>query len=164
MSGAMVKTEGPLQPSTRQHGVPISEIDRKEVEQLYEAIRRGKAKLVSPDGDAKLLPDSLYSFLIELIALLNEGKSVYIVQNQAKLTTVEAAVMLGVSRQFLIRLLSKNEIPYHKVGTHRRIYAQDLLAYKAKRDEHRHQVLRDLTRSEAEAGLYEKIPATLDED
>src|SRR5262245_59781064 len=118
----------------------ISATDRREIEKLYEAIRRGKAKLVSPDGQARLLPDSLYSFLVELIGLLNEGKSVYIVQNQAKLTTVEAAAMIGVSRQFLINMLEKNEIPYHMVGTHRRIYAQDLLHYKAKRDENRRRV------------------------
>jgi excisionase family DNA binding protein len=164
MSGATAKKDSLLQPSEKEQRVPVSETDRKEIEQLYEAIRRGKAKLVSPDGEAKMLPDSLYSFLVELIALLNEGKSVYLVQNQAKLTTVEAAAMLGVSRQFLINLLSKNEIPYHKVGTHRRIYAQDLLAYKAKRDEHRHNVLRELTQTESEAGLYDRIPATLDED
>src|SRR5277367_519239 len=135
---------------------PISDTDRKEIEQLYEAIRKGKAKLVRPDGEARLLPDSLYSFLVELIGLLNEGKSVYIIQNQAKLTTIEAAAMIGVSRQFLVNLLEKNEIPYHMVGTHRRIYAQDLIQYKAKRDESRRLVLDNLARKEAEEGLYER--------
>lgn len=164
MTGATAKQENPLQSLEKEPRVPISETDRKEVEQLYEAIRRGKAKLVSPDGEAKVLPDNLYSFLIELIGLLNQGKSVYLLHNQAQLTTVEAAEMLGVSRQFLINLLSKAEIPYHKVGSHRRIYAQDLLSYKAKRDEHRHKVLRDLAQTEAAAGLYDKIPAVLDDD
>ncbi|MGA2182682.1 MAG: excisionase family DNA-binding protein [Bryobacteraceae bacterium] len=144
--------------------VPIPDTDRKEIEQLYEAIRKGKARLVSPDGQARLLPDSLYSFLVELIGLLNAGKSVYIVQNQAKLTTIEAAAVLGVSRQFLVNLLKKEEVPYHMVGTHRRIYAQDLLRYKAKRDEHRHAVLRKLAQREAAEGLYDRIPAVLDED
>jgi excisionase family DNA binding protein len=144
--------------------VPISGTERKEIEQLYEAIRKGKAKLVSPDGEARLLPDSLCSFLVELIGMLNAGKSVYIVQNQATLTTIEAAAMLGVSRQFLVNMLTKEEIPYHMVGTHRRMYAQDLLRYKAKRDEHRHEILRKLAQTEAEQGLYDKIPAVLDED
>jgi excisionase family DNA binding protein len=162
MSKATAHEKNPLHEAG--HRVPISENDRKEVEQLYEAIRRGKAKLVSPDGEARVLPDSLHSFLVELIGLLNEGKSVYVFQNQAKLTTIEAAAMLGVSRQFLVNLLSKNEIPYHKVGTHRRIYAQDLLSYKAKRDEQRHRVLRELAQAEAKSGLYDRIPATIDED
>jgi excisionase family DNA binding protein len=96
--------------------------------------------------------------------MLNAGKPVSIVQNQAKLTTIEAAAMLGVSRQFLVNLLQKEEIPYHMVGTHRRIYAQDLLKYKAKRDEQRHAILRKLAQTEAAQGLYDKIPAVLDED
>ncbi len=153
----------PLQ-NIEEQKVPISDGDRQEIEQLYDAMRRGKAKLVGPDGQARLLPHSLYSFLVELIGLLNEGKSVYIVQNQAKLTTVEAAAMLGVSRQFLINILVKGEIPYHLVGTHRRIYAQDLLAYKSKRDQDRRKILRDLAKEEAAKGLYDRIPAAGDTD
>jgi excisionase family DNA binding protein len=38
---------------------------------------------------------------------------------------VKAVAMLAVSRQFLVNLLEKGEIPYHMVGTHRRIYALD---------------------------------------
>jgi excisionase family DNA binding protein len=134
------------------HEVLVPGDNRQETEQLYDAMRRGKAKLVGPDGQARLLPHSLHSFLIELIGLLNEGKAVYIVQNQAKLTTVEAAAMLGVSRQFLVNILEKGEIPYHLVGTHRRIYAQDLLAFKSRRDQDRRRVLGHLAKEEAAEG------------
>ena len=127
MNTATDNPASPLPESETDKQVSISEEDQQEVKKLYEAIRRGRAKLVSPSGEARPLPASLYSFLVELIGLLNEGKSVYIIQNQAKLTTVEAAAMIGVSRQFLVNLLEKNEIPYHMVGTHRRIYAQDLV-------------------------------------
>ena len=166
MTHATEKRKNPLQTTEKegQRRVPISEHDRKEIEQLYEAFRRGKAKLVDPNGEARLLPDSLYSFLVELIGLLNEGKSVMIVQNQAKLTTMEAAAMLGVSRQFLINLLEKGEISYHLVGTHRRIYAQDLFQYKARRDGHRHKVIRDLAQAEAKEGLYDRTPSAVDEN
>jgi excisionase family DNA binding protein len=164
MTGATAKEEAPLQPTEQdERGVPISANDRKEIEKLYEHIRQGKAKLVSPDGEVRLLPSSLHLFLIELIGLLREGKSVYLIQNQAKLTTVEAAAMLGVSRQFLINLLNKNEIPYHMVGTHRRIYAKDLLRYKTQRDERRHNALRELVKAEAAEGLYGQT-TSVDED
>jgi excisionase family DNA binding protein len=163
MSAATAKNESSLQNPEKDQRVSISETDQQEIKQLYEAIRRGKAKLVGPNGEARPLPDSLYSFLIELISLLNEGKSVYIIQNQAKLTTIEAAAMIGVSRQFLINLLEKNEIPYHMVGTHRRIYAQDLVQYKAKRDENRSTILSDLAKAEADEGLYDRLPSP-DED
>jgi excisionase family DNA binding protein len=167
--------EMPTMPPTAKHApnqsqnsekdkVLISDEERQEIERLYDAMRRGKAKLVSSDGQARLLPQSLYSFLNELIGLLNEGKPVYIVQNQANLTTVEAAAMLGVSRQFLVNILERGEIPYHLVGTHRRIYSQDLLAYKSRRDQNRRETLRDLAQEEVAEGLYGRIPAAGDAD
>ena len=63
--------------------VPLSDQDRHEVEKLYEAIRRREGKLVGPEGEARVLPASLHGFLAELIDLLEEGKSVHIVQKQA---------------------------------------------------------------------------------
>jgi len=137
----------------------ISETDQKQVLELYQKIQRSRAKLVGPDGKAQGLPVSLYDFLVRLIADLCEGKSVAIVQNDAQLTTVEAARMIGVSRQFLVNLLERDEIPHHRVGTHRRVYVRDLLAYKARRDSKRRRILDDLTQAEAEDGLYDLEPA-----
>jgi len=51
--------------------------------------------------------------------------------------------MLGVSRQFS-QLLDRNEIPFHRVGTHRRIYVRDVLAYKARRDANRSKAMTTL--------------------
>lgn len=136
----------------------ISERDQKQVVELYQKIQRSRAKLVGPDGKTQSLPVSLYEFLVKLIADLGEGQSVAIVQNDAQLTTVEAARTLGVSRQFLVKVLERDEIPHHMVGTHRRVYVRDLLAYKAKRDSKRRQILDDLTRAEAEDGLYDLEP------
>jgi excisionase family DNA binding protein len=136
----------------------ISETDQKQVLELYQKIQRSRAKLVGPDGKTQSLPVSLYEFLVKLIADLCEGQSVAIVQNDAQLTTVEGARMLGVSRQFLIKLLERGDIPHHMVGTHRRIYVRDLLAYKAKLDSNRRKILDDLTRAEAEDGIYDLEP------
>ncbi len=136
----------------------ISEADQRQVLELYQKIQRSRAKLVGPDGKTQNLPVSLYEFLVKLIADLCEGQAVAIVQNDAQMTTVKGARMLGVSRQFLIKLLERGEIPHHMVGTHRRIYVRDLLAYKAKRDSNRRKILDDLTRAEAEDGLYDLEP------
>ena len=139
--------------------IALSETDQRQVLELYQKIQRSRAKLVGPDGRTQSLPVSLYEFLVKLIADLCEGQSVAIVQNDAQLTTVEAARMLGVSRQFLIGQLEKGEIPFHMVGTHRRIYVRDVLAYKMQRDGKRHRILDDLTRAEAEEGLYDREPS-----
>ncbi len=138
--------------------IALSESDQRQVLDLYQKIQRSRAKLVGPDGKSQSLPVSLYEFLVTLIADLCEGQSVAIVQNDAQLTTVEAARMLGVSRQFLIGQLEKAEIPFHMVGTHRRLYVRDVLAYKMQRDGKRRRILDDLTRAEAEEGLYDREP------
>jgi len=137
-------------------GIPAGE--QEQILELYQRMQRSRAKLVGPDGRAQDLPVSLYQFLVKLIAELVQGKSVAIIQNDLQLTTVEAARMLGVSRQFLIKLLERREIPHHMVGTHRRIYAQDVIAYKARRDRKRRQILDELARAEAEEGLYDLEP------
>jgi excisionase family DNA binding protein len=157
----MMEKEGGKMPSgekTRM-ALAISDGDQKQLLERYQKIQRSRAKLVGPDGRTQSLPASLYEFLVKLIADLCEGQSVAIIQNDAQFTTVEAARMLGVSRQFLIKMLERDEIPHHMVGTHRRVYVSDLLAYKARRDSKRRQILDDLTSAEAKDGLYDLEPA-----
>jgi len=138
--------------------VPISDKDQREIADIYEKLRTADAKLLGPDGKTQILPNTFYSFLCTLLADLKAGHSVTILQSNASLTTVEASKLLGVSRQFLIGLLEKKEMPCHKVGTHRRLYARDVLAYKAKRDTARTKTLDDLARAEAEEGIYDRVP------
>ncbi len=135
-------------------GVSISEQDQREIHDLYSKLRAAEAKLVGPDGKIQLLPGNLYSFLCQLLADLKDGKSVTILQSDATLTTVEGAKLLGVSRQFLIQEIEKNRIPHHMVGTHRRLYARDVLAYKSNRDAGRRKQLDDLALAEFDEGLY----------
>jgi excisionase family DNA binding protein len=77
---------------------------------------------------------------------------------QEEFTTIEVGKILGMSSQFLVGLLEKGEIPFHMVGTHRRMYARDVLAYKAKRDLSRRTALDDLARAEYEEGVYGRVP------
>ncbi len=137
--------------------VPISSQDQKEISELYAKLQQMGAKLIGPDGKSEVLPNNVYSFLCQLLADLKAGYSVTILQGKAALTTVEASKLLGMSRQFLVKLLEKDEIPFHLVGTHRRIYARDVLIYKKQRDTNRRKALDDLAREEHQEGLY-KVP------
>lgn len=136
----------------------ISANDQSEIQDLYAKLRAAEAKLMGPDGKTQLLPSSLYSFLCQLLGDLKAGKSITILQSNASLTTVEAAKLLGVSRQFLIQLLEQKNLPFHMVGTHRRLYARDVLAYKSRRDANRRRVLDELVQSESEEGIYDRVP------
>lgn len=137
---------------------PVSEKDQREIQDIYQKLRTADAKLVGPDGKTQVLPNTLYSFLCTLLADLKAGYSVTLLQSNASLTTVEASKLLGVSRQHLIGLLNKQEIAYHMVGTHRRMYARDVLAFKAKRDAARRKTLDDLARAEHLEGTYDRMP------
>lgn len=132
--------------------------DQEEIDRIYHKLREAEAKLVGPDGKTEILPNNVYSFLLRLLADLKSGHSVTILQNMHRLTTVEAAKVLGVSRQYLIQLLEKGEIPHQKVGTHRRVFVRDILAYKAGRDIARRNTLNDLAKKEFAKGDYGKVP------
>jgi excisionase family DNA binding protein len=138
--------------------VDISAKEQKEIIDIYAKLREAEAKLIGPDGRTEILPNNLYSFLLRLLADLRAGQSVTILQSRHELTTIEASKILGVSRQFLVQLLEKGEIPFHMVGTHRRMYVRDVIAYKSKRDTARRKALDDLARQEFAKGDYDKIP------
>jgi len=143
--------------TTEGNALGISERDRKDVEEIYQKIKRAEAKLVGPDGKTHLLPGNTYAFLCRLLAELMAGKSVTLLQSNAELTSMQASKLLGMSRQYLVQLVEKGEIPFHKVGTHRRLYARDVLAYKGKRDTARRKAHDDLALAEYEEGIYDKV-------
>lgn len=65
--------------------------------------------------------------------------------------------MLGVSRPFLVRMLEDGKLAFHMVGSHRRLYLSDLLAYKTQRDLARHEAIQRLAREDVEAGTYDTV-------
>ena len=80
------------------------------------------------------LPPAVARLVLDLLELVGKGDAVTLVPSGTDLSTQQAADMLEVSRPFLVKLIEAREIPHHKVGTHRRIRAEDLLAYKHRRD------------------------------
>lgn len=99
----------------------------------------------SGKGEAVVdLPPAVGQLVLELLMLVSKGEAVTLVPFGAELSTQKAADLLNVSRPFLVKLIDEGKIPHHKVGKHRRIRAEDLFAYKRRRDAGRRETLRQL--------------------
>lgn len=103
--------------------------------------------------DEFVLPGQVMQLLLNILAEMGQGNAINLMPIQAELSTQQAANLLNVSRPHLVKLLEQGELPYHKVGTHRRILAQDLLTYKQQIDMQRHQALDKLTALSQELGM-----------
>jgi len=111
--------------------------------------------LIDEHGNRTHIPDVLFAHFARLVRLMSEHKAIVLVPEDEAFTTQAAANYLGMSRQHLVSLLERNEIPHHKVGTHRRITFKDLIAYEKGRDQTRRQALDKLANEVAAAGLYD---------
>jgi excisionase family DNA binding protein len=87
------------------------------------------------------LPAAAVALLMDILEAMAAGRGVMIIPENAELTTVQAAEVLNVSRPFLIKLLKENAIPFRKVGKHRRVRMEDVMAYKERIDHEREAIL-----------------------
>lgn len=104
-----------------------------------------KLSVTGAHGDEVVeLPASVCPLLVEILGDMAAGSAVAVLRKDAELTTQQAADVLNVSRPFLVGLLERGAIPFHKVGTHRRVHFEDILRYKEKTDAARRTVLDEL--------------------
>jgi hypothetical protein len=92
-----------------------------------------KLKFFEEDGseqDAEI-PAAAYQMLVDALTLMSQGNGLSLIPIQA------------------------GEIPYRKVGTHRRIHLKDAIAYKQQIDTERSKALDELVKQSQELGLYD---------
>ncbi|MFB2970830.1 helix-turn-helix domain-containing protein [Aerosakkonema sp. BLCC-F183] len=119
------------------------------------SLETSQIKLVGSNGEELLISESVRSMLRQVVRAIADGKTITLTPSNCELTTQEAADILNISRPFLIKLLEEEQIPYIKVGKHRRIRYEDLMKYKKQRDEKRDKMLTQLIQMSQEAGFYE---------
>lgn len=115
------------------------------------------AILLGPDGEQIPLPMAAYEVLKQIVSAMERGASVSVEPIDRQLTTQQAADLLGVSRNTLVRLLDEHELPFERLGVsrHRRLRLHDVLAYRERKRTDRRSRLDEMTRQATEDGLYD---------
>jgi excisionase family DNA binding protein len=104
-----------------------------------------KLKVTDADQEPPIeLPPGAALLLMDILEAMAAGRGITLIPENAELTTVQAADVLNVSRPFLIKLLEEKALPCRKVGAHRRIRMEDVMAYKARIDADREAILDQL--------------------
>lgn len=91
------------------------------------------------------IPAQALHLLVVILSSMAEGKTVSLLPSDSEVSTQQAADILHVSRPHVVKLLEEGVIPFRKVGSHRRILMEDLLAYANRQTETRKEQLQFLT-------------------
>ncbi len=105
------------------------------------------------ESDELVLPGHALQLLLDVLSEMSRGNAISIMPIHAELSTQDAANILNVSRPFLVGLLEKGDIDFHKVGTHRRVLAKDVIEYKQQIDAERMTALDKLTEESQKLGM-----------
>ena len=136
---------------------PLTEEERLVLEKLEQALATATSAkvLIGHQEQAIELPGAVFQLLQQVVRHTGEGKMFFIQDKEETLTTQEAADILDVSRPYLIKLLETGKIPFVKVGTHRRIRANDLMSFKVQLEHEQDEVIAEMARLSQELGLYD---------
>ncbi len=113
------------------------------------------ACLIAPGEEPIEIPEAIYGVLRDVARILKAGDAIRIESLHKRLTTTQAADLLGVSRQYLTRIIDRNEIPCERVNRHRRLLLGDVIAYRDARKDQRRRAVAAVVAGSAELGAYD---------
>jgi len=121
----------------------------------YALNERLHLKIASNNNESEdlILPGYAINLLLAMLTEMSKGNAITVMPIHAELSTQETAELLNVSRPHLVDLLEQGKIPFRKVGTHRRVLANDVFDYKQRIDEARLKALDDLAAQAQELGM-----------
>ncbi len=119
--------------------------------------RESACRLIGPHEETLAIPESVFYVLERVVEVLARGDAITVVPVGKELTTQQAADLLNISRQYLVRLLEEGRLPYTKTGKHRRLRIEDVLTFKEGRDKERKAVLDELVAISEESGGYGEL-------
>lgn len=140
----------------------ISKADQELASRSYKILRSELSRVEEPaaelsflNSDDKMdLPLSALRLLEYILKEIGAGNELAVISTDKVLSTQEAADLLNCSRPHLVKLVESGQLPFSKVGKHRRIRLRDLLDYKQAAKEKQEKLIRQLMQTDEETGLY----------
>lgn len=118
-------------------GIRAAGGERRQIAAVNELIhdRSGTMKVLVGDEEVEL-PPSLVRLLVVGAGALSDGDSLTVVSEEAEVSPAEAAKLLGVSRQYVDRLVARGQLPARQLpgSRYRKIPVRDVLAHRSAKD------------------------------
>jgi excisionase family DNA binding protein len=99
------------------------------------------------------LPPASLRFIGQILGAMSEGRSITIMPSKREFSTIEAANFMNVSRPFIIKEIEAGRLRHRMVGTHRRIFLEDLIEYKNTMQSKQYAALERMSENAKELGL-----------
>jgi excisionase family DNA binding protein len=140
-----------------------SKAEQRAALESYDALAASLEQLRSENPEIEIeeteerirIPKSALKLLARILKEISLGNPISIVPIATELTTQSAAEFLGCSRPHIVKLLEDGEIPFTKVGRHRRIKYEDVAIYKKNMKLRQRAKIQELMELDEESGLYD---------
>ena len=134
----------------------LTDEERAQLQPILDLAQRNQHPCLKGAGGTEIpLPQAIFDVLVKVVQDMQQGKAVVLMPEAETFTTQAGAHFLGMSRQHFVTLLERGEIPFHRVGAHRRVYFKDLQDYARRRDAGRRTTLGGLFKRLKDEGHYD---------
>ena len=152
---ALEKARQVLPPKMSPQEIEMARAAQRCIMEALDHSRAAAITLTTTDGSHPTveLPPAALKLIGQLLGAMSEGRPITLMPSTQELSTVEAAHFLNVSRPFVIKEIEEGRLPHRKVGTHRRVAFEDLIAYAREMRKRQERALERMAENAHELGL-----------
>jgi excisionase family DNA binding protein len=155
MTAILERTRQVMPPSMSPQELEMARVAQRCIMEALDHSRAAAITLTTTDGSHPTieLPPAALKLIGQLLGVMSEGRSVTLMPSKQEFSTVEAAHFLNVSRPFVIKEIEQGRLPHRKVGAHRRVAFEDLVAYAREMRKRQESALERMAENARELGL-----------
>ncbi len=132
-----------MSPTLEDQRIVSMNMDRIIDEMAYvRSLRTNLVRIKISDSDQTInLPKAAVDLLFKIIATIADGRSISLLASSAVLSTQQGAEILNISRPHFVKLLERGEMPFTKIGKHRKVKLEDVLNYQKEHTSRQHKAI-----------------------